>query len=212
MMPTRHVVMATCLAMTLAEVASPQTTPAASQKPATRRSQRVQMPAVEVPSPNGQVTFTFLPNAERLTFTVRLGDTTVIEPSPIVVTLDGYDLSAGIVQTGVVRDEVHERYAWSGVRSTAISDSNRARLSLTNDLTSIAYTIEVRTFDDGVAYRHIIPGEAVASRVPDEWSTFNLPQGSTVWRDSSASSITSSKASGGSGRWRSAVTSSSFWR
>jgi alpha-glucosidase len=181
MMPTRHVVIATCLAMTLAEVASPQTTPAASPKPATRRSQRVQMPAVEVPSPNGQVTFTFLPNAERLTFTVRLGDTTVIEPSPIVVTLDGYDLSAGIVQTGVVRDEVHERYAWSGVRSTAISDSNRARLSLTNDLTSIAYTIEVRTFDDGVAYRHIIPGEAAASRVPDEWSTFNLPQGSTVW-------------------------------
>ena len=81
MMPTRHVVIATCLAMTLAEVASPQTTPAASQKPATRRSQRVQMPDVDVPSPNGQVTFTFLPNAERLTFTVRLGDTTVIEPS-----------------------------------------------------------------------------------------------------------------------------------
>ena len=139
------------------------------------------MSALDVLSPNGQVTFTLLPNAERLTFTVRLGGTTVIEPSPIVLTLDGYDLSAGIVQTGVVRDEVHERYPWSGVRSTAISDSNRARLSLTNDLTSISYTIEVRAFDDGVAYRHIIPGEAVASRVPDEWSTFNLPEGSTVW-------------------------------
>ena len=139
------------------------------------------MPAVDVSSPNGQITFAFLPNAERLTFMVRLGGTTVIEPSPIVLTLDGYDLSAGVVQNGVVRDEVHERYPWSGVRSTATSDSNRARLSLTNDLTSIAYTLEVRAFDDGVAYRHIIPGNAVASRVPDEWSTFNLPAGSTVW-------------------------------
>ena len=105
----------------------------------------------------------------------------MIEPSPIVLTLDGYDLSSGVVLNGVVRDEVHERYPWSGVRSTATSRFNRARLSLTNDLTSIAYTLEVRVFDDGVAYRHVIPGDAAASRVPDEWSTFNLPAGSTVW-------------------------------
>jgi alpha-glucosidase len=181
MLTARHVVIAACLASSFAQVPSPQTAPGAQQKPATRRSQRVQMPALDVQSPNGQVTFTFLPNAERLTFTVRLGDTTVIEPSPIVLTLDGYDLSAGVVQNGVVRDEVHERYPWSGVRSTAISDSNRARLSLTNDLTSIPYTLEVRAFDDGVAYRHIIRGDAAASRVPDEWSTFNLPAASTVW-------------------------------
>ena len=139
------------------------------------------MPPLDVRSPNGQLTFTVLPNPERVTFTVALGNTTVIEPSPIVLTLDGYDLSAGVVLSGVARDAVQERYPWSGVRSTAISDSNRARLSLTNDLTSIAYTLEVRVFDDGVAYRHVIPGDAAASRVPDEWSTFNLPAGSTVW-------------------------------
>jgi alpha-glucosidase len=177
----RSVLIAACLAMSFAEAPALQTAPVAQQKPATRRSQRVQMPALDVRSPNGQVTFAFLPNAERLTFTVRLGDTTVIEPSPIVLTLDGYDLSAGVTLNATVRDEVHERYPWSGVRSTAISDSNRARLSLTNDLTSITYTLEVRSFDDGVAYRHIIPGDGAASRVPDEWSTFNPATGSTVW-------------------------------
>jgi alpha-glucosidase len=178
---TRHAVVAWCLAVTFADATFTQTTPPPTQKPATRRSQRVQMPAVDVRSPNGQVTFTVLPNAERLTFTVKLGDTTVIEPSPIVLTLDGYDLSAGVVHTGTARDEVHERYPWSGVTSTAISDSNRAALSLTNDLTAVVYTLEVRAFDDGVAYRHIIPGDAAVTRVPDEWSTFNLPAGSTVW-------------------------------
>ena len=181
MVTTRHAVIAICLTITCTEAPPAQTVPAAQQTPATRRSQRVQMPPLDVRSPNGQVTFTFLPNAERVTFTVALGNTTVIEPSPIVLTLDGYDLSAGVVLSGVVRDEVQERYPWSGVRSTAISESNRARLSLTNDLTSIAYTLEVRVFDDGVAYRHVIPGDAAASRVPDEWSTFNLPAGSTVW-------------------------------
>ena len=180
-MRTRLVVIATCLGVTFGGATSPQTVSSAPQTKASRRSQRVQMQALDLRSPNGQVTFTFLPNAERLTFTVRLGDTTVIESSPIVLILDGYDLSAGVVQTGIVRDELHERYPWSGSANTAISDSNRAMLSLTNDLTSIAYTLEVRAFDDGVAYRQIIPGNAAASRVPDEWSTFNLPAGSTVW-------------------------------
>ena len=83
--------------------------------------------------------------------------------------------------SGVVRDEVKETYRWSGVRSTAVSHSNRAKLSLTNDLTSTAYTLEVRVFNDGVAFRHVIPGDVAVSRVPDEYSTFNLPAGSTVW-------------------------------
>jgi len=86
-----------------------------------------------------------------------------------------------VVLRGVVRDALKEEYPWSGVRSTAVSASNLARLSLTNDLTSIDYTMEIRAFDDGVAYRHIIPGDPAASRVPDEWSAFNLPAGSTVW-------------------------------
>ena len=178
MLTPRHAVIAICLAITCSDA---QTAPAAQQAPATRRSQRLQMTALDVQSPDGQVTFKILPNAERVTFRVALGNTTVIESSPIVMTLDGYDLSAGVVLGGVARDLVQERYPWSGVRSTAISESNRARLSLTNDLTSIAYTLEVRVFDDGVAYRHIIPGDAAVPRVPDEWSTFNLPAGSTVW-------------------------------
>ena len=181
MAATRHAVIVICLTITCTEVPPAQTVPVVQQTPATRRSQRVQMPPLDVRSPNGQLTFTVLPNPERVTFTVALGNTTVIEPSPIVLTLDGYDLSAGVAMSGVARDAVQERYGWSGVRSTAISESNRARLSLTNDLTSIAYTLEVRVFDDGVAYRHVIPGDAAAARVPDEWSTFNLPAGSTVW-------------------------------
>jgi alpha-glucosidase len=182
MVHLRHAAIAAFLFVTVTGGPLAQTAPSLQQKPAaTRRSQRVQMPAIDVRSPNGQVAFSLLPNAERLTFTVTLGDAAVIEPSPIVLTLDGYDLSAGVVYTGVARDEVHERYPWSGARTPATSDSHRARLSLTNDLTSIAYTLEVRAFDDGVAYRHIIPGDAAASRVPDEWSTFNLPAGSTVW-------------------------------
>ena len=133
MVIARHAVIAICLAITCSDA---QTAPVAQQAPATRRSQRVQMTALDVQSPDGQVTCP-MPSASRS----ALGNTTVIESSPIVMTLDGYDLSAGVVLGGVARDLVQERYPWSGVRSTAISVSNRARLSLTNDLTSIAYTL-----------------------------------------------------------------------
>jgi alpha-glucosidase len=181
MMTTRHAVVALYVAVAGAELPVAQTTPVPQQTPATRRSQRLRMPLLEVNSPNGQVTFKLLPNAERLTFTLTLGNTSAIDPSPLALTLDGYDLSAGVVMNGVVRDEVKESYPWSGVRSIAVSDSNRAKISLTHDLTSTDYTLEVRVFDDGVAYRHVIPGDPSVSRVPDELSTFNLPAGSTVW-------------------------------
>ena len=65
MVTTRHAIIAICLTLTCSEVPPAQTAPVAQQKPATRRSQRVQMPALDVRSPDGQVTFKFLPNAER---------------------------------------------------------------------------------------------------------------------------------------------------
>ena len=53
---------------------------------------------------------------ERLTYTVALGDTTVLEPSPLAMTLDGYELSTGVATSGVARDEVQESYPWSGAQ------------------------------------------------------------------------------------------------
>ena len=156
-----------------------QTPPA--QTPASRRSQRVKMPEVRVASPDGRLTFTFAPNAERLNYTVALENTIVLEPSTMMMELDGYDLSTGVVLTNTARTSGEETFAWLGSRSTAVDRFNAATLSLTNDLTSIDYTIDVRVFNDGVAYRHVIPGSAAASRVPDEYSTFAIPAGSTVW-------------------------------
>jgi alpha-glucosidase len=160
-----------------------QTPPAPSQQtpPATRRSQRVRMTAVQVASPNGRLRFDLLPNAERLTFTVTLDNAPILDPSPIVFQLDGYDLSTGVVLNGEERIQGEDRYAWRGPSSTATNRFKGVRLSLTNDLTSIAYTLEVRAFDDGVAFRHVVPAGAGGSRVPDEYTTFNIPSGSTVW-------------------------------
>jgi alpha-glucosidase len=139
------------------------------------------MPEVQVVSPDGKVKFTLLPNAERVTFNVTLEGKTVIEASPMVMKLDGYDLSSGVVFNGAERYQVNETYPWSGAHNTALNQCNGAKISLTHDLSFTEYTLEIRAFNDGVAFRHVIPHKENASRTPDEYSTFVMPGGATVW-------------------------------
>ncbi len=152
------------------------------RQPTSRRTQRVvQMKEVQVAGPDGKVKFTLGSNPERLTYTVMLGDTTVIEPSSLDMRVDGYDLSSGVTFNNLEQYKTDETYPWHGVHSTAVNRCNGAKISITNDLSQMAYVLEVRAFNDGVAYRHVIAGDADAVRVPNEYSQFVLPAGSTVW-------------------------------
>jgi alpha-glucosidase len=139
------------------------------------------LPETEVASPDGSVRFEISPNAERLTFGVFRDGVTIIEPSPLRMLLDGYDLSSGVVLKKSERYEMDETYPWRGARSTAVNRCNGVRISFQHDLSFIEYVFEVRAFNDGVAWRHIIPGSDEASRVPDEDSSFVIPAGATVW-------------------------------
>src|SRR5215467_12078630 len=165
----------------LAGVAASHPAQNPTRPPASRRSQRIKMPEVRVTSPDGKVAFTLLPNPERLTYAVTQDGVPVIQASPIVMKLDGYDLSAGVVFRSEERSEAKETYPWYGAKSIAVSDYKGAAVAITNDLTSVDYVLEIRAFNDGVAYRHVVPGANTESRVPDEYSAFTIPEGSTVW-------------------------------
>ncbi len=151
-------------------------------QPKTRRTQRVvPMKEVQVAGPDGKVRFTLGSNPERLTWTATLENTTVIEPSPLDMRVDGYDLSSGVIFNGLEPYSIDETYPWHGAHSTAVNRCNGVKVSLTHDLSQVPYVLEIRAFNDGVAYRHIIAGTADAVRVPNECSTFILPAGTTVW-------------------------------
>src|SRR4029453_4643976 len=145
------------------------------------RPQRINMPEVRVTSPDGKVAFTLLANPERLTYAITLDGVPVIQASPIVMKLDGYDLSTGVLLKNEERSEAKETYPWYGAKSIAVSDYKAAAIAITNDLTSVDYVFEIRALNDGAAYRHIVPESDTASRVPDEYSAFTIPEGSTVW-------------------------------
>jgi alpha-glucosidase len=139
------------------------------------------MEQVEVVSPDRKVRFLLAPNAERLTYSVKMGDTTVVESSELRLVIDGYDLPSGVVLGNIETYEIDEQYPWHGAHSNAINKCRGARIALTHDLSMMAYTLEVRAFNDGVAYRFIVPGDEGMSRVVDEYSNFVLPAGAIVW-------------------------------
>jgi alpha-glucosidase len=153
-----------------------------SQESRSRRSQRVkELEEIAVASPDGQVTFKLLSNAERLSYAVTMGETAVVEPSPLQFSVDGFDLTSGVVFSGIERAAINETYPWHGGKATAVNRCRVATVSFTHDLSMTRFSLEIRAFDDGAAYRFIVPGEESASRVPDERSAFVIPAGSQVW-------------------------------
>jgi alpha-glucosidase len=74
---------------------------------------------------------------------------------------------------------MRETYAWRGVHSTANNDCNGSTIGLRHVASGTSYLLEVRAFDNGVAFRASVPGSG--RRIVDESTTFVLPVGSTAW-------------------------------
>jgi alpha-glucosidase len=75
---------------------------------------------------------------------------------------------------------VKETYPWRGVHSQAVNHCNGATIHLKHARSNTTWTLEARAFNDGIAFRQIVPGDS-EQRVPDEATRFVLPAGSTVW-------------------------------
>jgi alpha-glucosidase len=135
---------------------------------------------VVVESPNGKVRFnTLLDDPDQLRYQITLAENTVIEQSSMGVTIDGVDLGRGFEAGDMESYSLSESYPWFGVHSPGTNRCNGVRLPLKHAKTGIAFTVEIRAFDDGIAFRYIVPGES--RRVPDEATVFRLPAGSTLW-------------------------------
>jgi alpha-glucosidase len=104
----------------------------------------------------------------------------VIETSLMGIAVDDIDVTEGVESGKVDRYQIREIYPWRGVHSQAVNHCNGANIALKHAKSGYVYTLEGRAFDGGVAWRHIIPGDANA-RVPDETTTFVIPQDSVVW-------------------------------
>jgi alpha-glucosidase len=130
-------------------------------------------------SPDKQIQFRLFSQDNQLQYAVLYKEVPVIENSPMAMLLNNKAVSAVLNAKSVQWYQVNEQYPWLGAHATATNNCNGAKILLQHKGTTD--TLEIRVFNDGVAFRMILPAAANASRIPDEATLFNLPSGSSLW-------------------------------
>ncbi len=140
-----------------------------------------QAPNIVVKSPNGQVSAAIsLNDAGCLTYSLKNRGETVLLPSPIGIIVDGNDLGTNAKLGQPAFSEINETYPTRGVHSTAVNYCKVATIPVTGGPSNTPWTLEFRLFDDGAAYRYVVPGNGTR-RVNGESSAWILPSNATVW-------------------------------
>jgi alpha-glucosidase len=134
-----------------------------------------------ITSPDGNVQFILSDTTGKLTYSVVFNKNKVIENSPLVISVDSVDITTGATIEKTKSYQVNETYPWYGAHATAVNHCNGVKVSLAAGKTGLHYTLDVRAYNNGVAFRWMIPGDSTMHRVPDEATGFTLPAGSTAW-------------------------------
>ena len=138
---------------------------------------------ITIASPNSAIKFDLsLRSENRLSYRITLNGQPVVELSRAGIIIDGVNLGDGASVSGVERTKQDERYRTRGVHAVAFNRYNGAKVALFHQPSGTRYVMEIRAFDDGVAFRYIVPAStATPQRTPDEANGFNFPPRSTVW-------------------------------
>jgi len=134
---------------------------------------------VTLQSPKGVLKLTLSAAEGRLRYRATLNEKPLLEPSDLGIVVDGADLGQGVTLGKVERYEHDETFAWYGAHSPAIGRARGARVAVSHKASRTEFTVDLRAFDDAVAFRIVVPGSG--RRVPDAASAFRLPAGSVVW-------------------------------
>jgi alpha-glucosidase len=137
-------------------------------------------PDYAVRSPSGEIALHL--HAKRdgpLQYDVTFGTHPIIERSRLGIVVDGVNLAAAARIERVERYDINEKYPTRGVHSVAVNHCTGAKFWIASSDTGTRLALDVRAFDDGLAFRHIVPGEG--TRTPDAAIEFTIPAGSVVW-------------------------------
>jgi alpha-glucosidase len=133
-------------------------------------------------SPNRQLQFVLFAAGPQLRYRLTRRTRMVLELSQLGILIDGLDLCRGCAAGKIERYRINEKYLTRGAHSETVNNCNGARISLSHKASKTGFMLEVRVFDDGIAFRYIVPAVGNKdSRVPDESTDFKIPPGSTVW-------------------------------
>jgi hypothetical protein len=134
-----------------------------------------------LPSPNGLIKAFVSTDAQgQLVYRLMYRKSTVIETSAIGVTIDGQTLGLKVKIEPPARREISTNYPWRGVKNRAVNHCYSYDVPVIHQAGGLTWTLEVRVFDDGMAYRYRIDGTG-RRRIEREVTSWQLPRGTSVW-------------------------------
>ncbi len=132
-------------------------------------------------SPDGSVRFHLTTDdAGHLRYSVASDGRIRLPPARAGIVVEGRDLGAEVELGKSVTWPVRETFAWRGTKTLATNHCLAAAVSIRPRFGAAAWTLEVRVFDDGAAFRYRVPGEG-PRRVQGEATAWQIPAESTLW-------------------------------
>lgn len=133
-------------------------------------------------SPDKKITATLsLNDRGHLQYLLQKDGDVIIDNSKLGIVVDGVDMGGDSFFSGSPEKfQVNTSYPWVGKKSVIVNHYNGMRIPLQSGKKKINWLIEMRVFNDGFAFRYIIPGSG-KRRVNSETTTFNLIKGSEIW-------------------------------
>jgi alpha-glucosidase len=132
-------------------------------------------------SPSETVRAEILSKGGQLVYSVQFNDQTIIDKASIGIVVDEVDYSKSQFEPDNVKTEtVDQTYPILGVKSTARNYYNGTTVPLTAKGVNGKWVLEIRAYDDGFAFRYILPGNGQRT-IQNETTSFNFPDSSRIW-------------------------------
>lgn len=138
-------------------------------------------------SPDKAIRLTVTASKDVFTYAIAYRGKTAIEPSPLGLningkTLPGNGLTIGNISTYTENTTYHPS---RGFHSIATNHCNGAKINIRSGGDYRSFAVDVKVFNDGVAFRYII-NSGDSSQVTADNTGFVIPAGSEIWMQTDA--------------------------
>jgi alpha-glucosidase len=134
---------------------------------------------LECTSPDSSVRLLLATDAAgHLVYSVSSRGRPRLDPSPAGVLVDNADFGAGVTLGTPQTRTIDETFAWRGNKTNAANQCRASEIPMQSKAGD--WTLEVRVFNDGAAFRYRVPG-AGSRRVQGESTGWQLPREATLW-------------------------------
>ena len=138
------------------------------------------IPALDLPDPTRTLYVHLSTDSQgRLLYSLSARGQTRLLPAPLGIKVDGADLGLGVNLGPVQQARHYEVYPWLGGKNWATNDCWAFEIPA-RTASGTAWTLEVRVFPDGAAFRYHVPGTG-RRLVQGESTAFQLPPHSILW-------------------------------